>query len=41
MARDFIVGYDEDGEFGAYVVDDWGNYARAITQWERDHTLDC
>ena len=22
-------------------LDDWGSYARAITQWERDHTLDC
>ncbi len=35
--------------FGDEVVDsyvklklnDWGSYARAITQWERDHTLDC
>ncbi len=22
-------------------LDDWGSYARAITPWERDHTLDC
>ena len=35
--------------FGDEVVDsyvklkleDWSSYARAITQWERDHTLDC
>lgn len=22
-------------------LDDWQSYTRAITQWERDHTLDC
>jgi glutamine synthetase len=22
-------------------LDDWGSYARSITQWERNHTLDC
>ena len=35
--------------FGDEVVDsyvklkleDWASYSRAITQWERDHTLDC
>ncbi len=33
-----------DAAVDSYVklkLDDWGSYARSITPWERDHTLDC
>ena len=40
MARDFIVGYDEGGQFGAYVVDDWGNYERVIHSSTLVHLLE-
>lgn len=50
---DAIRNFDEDevlkqalgDEFSAAYIklklQDWNNYARHLTQWERDHTLDC
>ena len=35
------LGDELGSAFGKLKLEEWASYSRSLTEWERQHTLDC